>query len=122
MFWDTKARVERIKSLVLSNLNLTEFEDVNDFKIEELTSVELLSLSKNKIIHLQPISVLDTLVTLNINYNKVYDLSPLTSLTKLSELYASNNEIINIDVGNLRMKKKTLYLQALLPAPWKVLG
>jgi len=97
MFWDTKARVERIKSLVLSNLNLTEFEDVNDFKIEELTSVELLSLSKNKIIHLQPISVLDTLVTLNINYNKVYDLSPLTSLTKLSELYASNNEIINID-------------------------
>jgi hypothetical protein len=25
MFWDTKARVERIKSLVLSNLNLGEF-------------------------------------------------------------------------------------------------
>lgn len=25
MFWDTKGRVERIKSLVLSNMNLDEF-------------------------------------------------------------------------------------------------
>jgi hypothetical protein len=33
--------------------------------------------------HLQPISVLDTLICLNINYNKVYELAPLSSLIKL---------------------------------------
>lgn len=77
MFWDTKSRVERIKSLVLSNMNLDEFEDVDDFRIDELTSIELLSLSKNRIIHLQPIAILDTLITLNINHNRVYNLAPL---------------------------------------------
>lgn len=46
-------------------------------------SIELLSLSKNKIMHLQPLTVLDTLVCLNINYNRVYDISPLSTLAKL---------------------------------------
>ena len=68
---------------MLSNLNLEEFDDVEDFRISELTSIRQLSLSKNKIIHLQPLSILDTLVTLNINYNKVYNLAPLESLTNL---------------------------------------
>jgi internalin A len=56
----------------------------------------LLSLSKNNLIHLQPLKVLDTLICLNINCNKVYDISALAELTKLEELYASNNEIKNI--------------------------
>ena len=93
MFWDSKSRIEKIKSLMLSNLGLKEFDDVDDFKIAELTSIKQLSLSKNKIVHLQPLSFLKTLVTLNINNNKVYNIAPLESLTNLEELYASNNEI-----------------------------
>lgn len=96
MFWDSKSRIERIKSLMLSNLNLEQFDDVEDFKISELSSIRQLSLSKNKIVHLQPLSILDTLVTLNINHNKVYNLAPLECLTNLEQLYASNNQISNI--------------------------
>lgn len=65
-------------------MGLSEFEDVSDFRIEELRAIELLSLSRNRIVHLQPVAVLDSLLTLNINHNQVYDLSPLASLTKLS--------------------------------------
>ena len=110
MFWDSKSRIERIKSLMLSNLNLEEFDDVEDFRISELTSIRQLSLSKNKIIHLQPLSILDTLVTLNINYNKVYNLAPLESLTNLQELYASNNQISNINSLKPLQKLRTLNL------------
>lgn len=60
-------------------------------------SIELLSLSKNKIIHLHPLAKLDTLICLNINNNKVYDLEPLKELPKLEELYAANNQINLID-------------------------
>lgn len=97
MFWDSKRRVDKIKSLILKEQGLTEFNSTDNFEISELMSIELLSLSKNSIMHLQPLSVLDTLVCLNINHNRVYDLSPLSSLTKLEELYASNNEINHID-------------------------
>ncbi len=97
MFWDSRNRIEKIKSLVLSNLNLEEFDNAEDFKIEELASITQLSLSKNKIIHLLPLSILDTLVTLNINHNKIYNLAPLESLLNLEQLYASNNQISNID-------------------------
>ena len=107
MFWDSKSRIEKIKSLMLSNLNLEEFDDVEDFKISELTSIKQLSLSKNKIVHLQPLSVLDTLVTLNINHNKVYNLAPLEPLVNLEQFYASNNQISNIyplkSLSNLRI-------------------
>lgn len=107
MFWDSKSRIERIKSLMLSNLNLEEFDDVEDFKIRELTSIRQLSLSKNKLKHLQPLKILETLVTLNISHNQVYNLAPLESLTSLEELYASNNQISNISplkvLVNLRL-------------------
>jgi internalin A len=110
MFWDSKSRIERIKSLMLSNLNLEEFDDVEDFKIRELTSIRQLSLSKNRLIHLQPLAILDTLVTLNINHNKVYNLAPLQALTNLEELYASNNQIVNIDSLGLLEKLRILNL------------
>lgn len=83
MFWDSKKRIDKIKSLILKEQKLDEFNDTEDFEVSELMSIELLSLSKNNIMHLQPLSSLDTLVCLNINYNRVYDISPLSTLTKL---------------------------------------
>ena len=77
MFWNTKNKVDKIKSLALIDMSLEEFDDSDDFSISELTSIELLSLSKNKITHLQPISCLETLITLNINHNNIYNLAPL---------------------------------------------
>ena len=67
----------------MNSVGLKEFDDTDDFKIFELESIELLSLSKNQIIHLQPISQLTTLVSLNVSFNRVYDLNPLKKLEKL---------------------------------------
>lgn len=107
MFWDSKKRIDRIKSLILKEQELIEFNSTENFQVSQLMSIELLSLSKNNIMHLQPLSILDTLVCLNINHNKVYDLSPLSQLNKLEQLYASNNQITHIDplksLSNLRI-------------------
>jgi internalin A len=69
-------------------------------------------LSKNNLIHLQPLRALDTLIGLNINYNKVYDISAVADLTNLEELYASNNEIKNISpIGaNSHLKIVNFYM------------
>ena len=76
-FWDSKQRIDKIKSLILKNHELQAFEDGEDFQVDELMSIELLSLSHNHITYLQPLKNLDTLVCLNVNRNKIYDLSPL---------------------------------------------
>ena len=33
MFWDSKQRIDRVKSLILPNRNLKEFEDGEDFTL-----------------------------------------------------------------------------------------
>lgn len=42
--------------------------------------IELLSLSNNHIMVLQPLRELDSLISLNLNNNKIYDVSPLSKL------------------------------------------
>jgi hypothetical protein len=39
MFWDSKKRVEKIKTLFLNSMGLKEFDDVEDFRVEELESI-----------------------------------------------------------------------------------
>ena len=77
-------------SLVLDDMGL------NDSVLEELVSLyalDSLSLARNFLTDISPISKLGGLVTLNLSDNQIRDISALKSLTSLRTLYLDNNPI-----------------------------
>ena len=102
---------------------------MDGFRIEDLISIEFLSLSHNKIMNLAGISKIPTIIDLNINNNYIEDLTPLMECTKLKKLFASNNNIKNINTlknltnlnvltvfnNNINQFKPTLEVLSLLP-------
>lgn len=97
LFWTDKAdSLSRVRSLVLRDQDLHAFQSTDTFGLHELSTIELLSLSQNHLSSLQPLGVLDSLLSLNLNNNEVYDLTPLGALGHLASLYISNNRVTTL--------------------------
>jgi len=77
-------------SLVLSGKMLTD-SDLND--LSQLTSLESLSLSDNKLSNLAPLSQLSALTFLDVSGNGISDISALSDLALLKTLYLDGNPV-----------------------------
>ena len=101
-------KVEDIEELVLRNEELTEFNSGEGVDVEDLVSLQCLSLSHNYISDLGGVGFCISLQELNINNNRVQSLGPLEGLSELSKLFAANNLIR--EVVSLRSLRKLTVL------------
>ena len=99
---------EDIVELILRNEDLTDFNTSTDVDIEDLISLQYLSLSHNHIRDLNGVGFCLSLQELTINFNRVESLGPLESLVELRKLNASNNLIR--EVVSLRPLRKLTVL------------
>lgn len=83
----------RIKEL---GLGLNELR-VLDAEIGKIKTIQVLGLSRNKLINLDAVSNLENLRILNIADNKLVDLSPLEGLKRLEELTYYDNPLSSFD-------------------------
>ena len=109
-------RLEDIELLTLKSLQLTDFNSGPDFDIEDLVSLQYMSLSFNYIQDLSGVAFCTSLQELNINNNRVQSLGPLEALVELKKLFAANNlirEIVSLKtlrkLTHLHLSKNRLY-------------
>lgn len=124
----TKADLESIKSLRLSNKELSSLSGIEQLSnIEELyldnnnlESIEdLKSLTKLRILHLQrnsisdilPLEGLTSLEELSLNGNRILSLKPLKNLTNLEKLYFTENNITDISSLSGLVNVKELFMK-----------
>ncbi|WP_432403341.1 leucine-rich repeat domain-containing protein [Wukongibacter sp. M2B1] len=124
----TKADTYSIKSLSLSNKNLSKLSGIECLpNIEELyldnnkleNIEELKSLSKLRVLYLQrnfindisPLESLTNLKELSLNGNRIKSLKPLSVLTKLEKLYITENNITDISALRNLVNIKSLFMK-----------
>ena len=76
---------DKAKCLDLSHCNLNDLK-TQVRKLSELTWVEELNLSYNKISDIAPLANLSNLTTLHLKWNKISNLAPLANLSNLTTL------------------------------------
>jgi len=101
-------KAEDIEELVLRNEELTEFNSGEGLDVEDLVSLQCLSVSHNYISDLEGVGFCLSLQELNINNNRVQSLGPLEGLCELTKLFAANNLIR--EVVSLRSLRKLTVL------------
>lgn len=84
------------KQLILRNKNLKEFTSSESVNLDDLTSLEYLSLSHNSLAKIDGVTYLLGLRELNLNNNNLIDISPIGNLIQLIRLFLSNNQILTI--------------------------
>ncbi len=84
--------LDTIFYLVAQNEHITDLSG-----LENLTSLQGLSLNTNEVTDLTPLANLQNIWGLDISSNHVSDLSPLSGLTGLRQLGISDNPISNLD-------------------------
>ena len=79
--------------------------------LEQLTALEVLSLSNNTVHSLAGCASMGRLTTLNINFNRVASLEPLSSCPLLEKLFASSNKISTVAplAACTRLKELSLF-------------
>jgi len=82
-------------------------------QLQQLYSLDNLSLAGNNISDISGISALGGLTTLNLSNNNIYDISPLMSLTGLRTLYLDNNPLTDISVLTQLKNLSTLSIKGI---------
>ncbi len=82
-----ETRPEDVTQLALRGQGITTFAPYAN----QLTALECLSLSHNKLVSLDGMSLLCNLVTLNVNNNQLKSLAGLEKCCSLQQLYAAKN-------------------------------
>lgn len=97
----------QVRELVLREHGLSEVGPL----LEQLTALEVLSLSNNAIHSLAGCASMGRLTTLNINFNRVASLEPLSSCPLLEKLFASSNKISTVAplAACTRLKELSLF-------------
>ena len=112
----------QVRELVLREHGLSEVGPL----LEQLTALEVLSLSNNAVHSLAGCASMGRLTTLNINFNRVASLEPLSSCPLLEKLFASSNKISTVAplAACTRLKELSLFrnLVASLDGTLAVLG
>ena len=97
----------QVRELVLREHGLSEVGPL----LEQLTALEVLSLSNNAVHSLAGCASMGRLTTLNINFNRVASLEPLSSCPLLEKLFASSNKISTVAplAACTRLKELSLF-------------
>ncbi|MEG4855838.1 CHAT domain-containing protein [Microcoleus sp. K1-B1] len=97
----SKAKTQECDRAQKTLTNLTELSlirnQIVDIKpLSKLTNLRELNLSTNQITDVQPLSGLTNLRFLTLTSNQISDVKPLSGLTNLTLLYLADNQIVNI--------------------------
>ncbi len=92
---ETISAIQKVKSLDLSNLNLTYIPT----ELFIFTNLENLSLANNKLIYIQYLQSFTKLKTLNLSYNQLGYLELPENLVQLNTLCISNNQLETIAIS-----------------------
>jgi CHAT domain-containing protein/Tfp pilus assembly protein PilF len=79
----------------LTELSLIRNQIVDIQPLSKLTNLKKLNLSSNQITDVQPLSGLTNLRFLVLNFNQISDVKPLSGLTNLTELFLEANQIVD---------------------------
>ena len=94
----TKADLDKVKGLNLSNNQLTEVKG-----LEKLTQLTWLSLYNNKLTDVKGLEKLTKLEVLYLDSNKLADVKGLEKLTQLNELWLTDNpDLTKIQIAELK--------------------
>ncbi|NQE33453.1 CHAT domain-containing protein [Microcoleus asticus] len=97
----SKAKTQECDRAQKTLTNLTELSlirnQIVDIKpLSKLTNLRKLNLSLNQITDVQPLSELTNLRFLVLNFNQISDVKPLSGLTNLTELFLEANQIVDV--------------------------
>ncbi|MEG5233902.1 CHAT domain-containing protein [Microcoleus sp. AT9b-C3] len=97
----SKAKTQECDRAQKTLTNLTELSlirnQIVDIKpLSKFTNLRKLNLSLNKITDVQPLSGLTNLRFLVLNFNQISDVKPLSGLTNLTELFLEANQIVDV--------------------------
>ncbi|MEG4913044.1 CHAT domain-containing protein [Microcoleus sp. B7-D4] len=97
----SKAKTQECDRAQKTLTNLTELSlirnQIVDIKpLSKLTNLRELNLSRNQITDVQPLSGLTNLRFLTLTSNQISDVKPLSGLTNLTLLYLADNQIVDI--------------------------
>ncbi|MEG4196744.1 CHAT domain-containing protein [Microcoleus sp. Pol12A5] len=97
----SKAKTQECDRAQTALTNLTELSlirnQIVDIKpLSKFTNLRKLNLSRNQITDLQPLSGLTNLRSLVLNFNQISDVKPLSALTNLTELFLEANQIVDV--------------------------
>ncbi|MEG5036341.1 tetratricopeptide repeat protein [Microcoleus sp. AT3-D2] len=97
----SKAKTQECDRAQKTLTNLTELSlirnQIVDIKpLSKFTNLRKLNLSLNQITDVQPLSGLTNLRFLVLNFNQISDVKPLSGLTNLTELFLEANQIVDI--------------------------
>lgn len=97
----------QVRELVLRERGLSEVGPL----LEQLTALEVLSLSNNNVHSLAGCASMGRLTTLNINFNRIASLEPLSNCPLLEKLFASSNKISTVAplAACTRLKELSLF-------------
>ncbi|MEG4005183.1 CHAT domain-containing protein [Microcoleus sp. Pol11C1] len=97
----SKAKTQECDRAQKTLTNLTELSlirnQIVDIKpLSKFTNLRKLNLSLNQITDVQPLSGLTNLRFLVLNFNQISDVKPLSGLTNLTELFLEANQIVDV--------------------------
>ncbi|MEG4053978.1 MULTISPECIES: CHAT domain-containing protein [unclassified Microcoleus] len=97
----SKAKTQECERAQKTLTNLTELSlirnQIVDIKpLSKFTNLRKLNLSLNNITDVQPLSGLTNLRFLVLNFNQISDVKPLSGLTNLTELFLEANQIVDV--------------------------
>ncbi|MDB9513041.1 CHAT domain-containing protein [Kamptonema animale CS-326] len=80
----------------LTELSLIRNQIVDIKPLSKFTNLRKLNLSLNQITDVQPLSGLTNLRFLTLNFNQISDVKPLSGLTNLTDLFLEANQIVDV--------------------------
>ncbi|MEG4806085.1 CHAT domain-containing protein [Microcoleus sp. F8-D3] len=97
----SKAKTQECDRAQQTLTNLTELSlirnQIVDIKpLSKFTNLRKLNLSLNQITDVQPLSELTNLRSLVLNFNQISDVKPLSGLTNLTQLFLESNQIADV--------------------------
>ena len=82
-------------------------------QLQQLYSLDNLSLAGNNISDISALAALGGLTTLNLSNNNIYDITPLAALSGLRTLYLDNNPIVDVSVLTQLKNLSTLSIKGI---------
>ncbi len=105
-------QLKHLKVLIAAGEYNNKWTIVDISPLQNLSSLQNLDLSDNKIVDISPLQNLSSLQRLELRFNQIVDISPLQNLSSLQSLDLSDNKIVDISPLQNLSSLQSLYLYA----------